>query len=251
MIVSLARFVILSAVMMTTCLHCIAQTSAVSRELPDAPSASQQSDRTAPAEPVKDESSVGLLMKRSRVFPDLATSKGPLTSGQKFKLSVNNTLSPASVAGSLLGAGLSQAMDSYPDYGQGAAGFGKRFGSSMGRSASRQFFGTYVFASVLHQDPRYFPIKDASLKQSMAHALRRVVITPTDDGGHAPNYSGLLGILAAETLANAYVPDDDRTAGKTFKRTGKSIAIRAGTNMLKEYWPTIFKRLRPKPAQQN
>ena len=94
-------------------LHSVAQTSAPSRELPDAPSARQQAERTAPAEPVKDESSLGLLVKRSRVFPDLATSKGPLTSGEKFKLSVNNTLSPASVAGSLLGAGLSQAMDSY------------------------------------------------------------------------------------------------------------------------------------------
>lgn len=247
---SLAKLALLSMVM-TAGLPSVAQTSASWRELPDAPSARQQTERTAPAEPVKDESSLGLLVKRSRVFPDLATSKGPLTSGEKFKLSVNNTLSIASVGGSLLGAGLSQAMDSYPDYGQGAEGFGKRFGSSMGRSASRQFFGTYIFASVLHQDPRYFPIKDATLKQSFVHALRRVVITPTDDGGHAPNYSGLLGILTAETLANAYVPDDDRTAGKTFKRAGKSIALRAGTNMLKEYWPTIFKRLRNKPAQQN
>jgi hypothetical protein len=88
-------------------------------------------------------------MRRSVVFPDLATSREPLSSGEKFKLSVSNTLSPFSIGGSLLGAGISQAMDSYPDYGQGAEGFGKRFGSSMGRAASRQFFGTFVFASML------------------------------------------------------------------------------------------------------
>ena len=142
-------------------------------------------------------------------------------------------------------------MDSYPDYGQGAEGFGKRFGSSMGRAASRQFFGTFVFASMLHQDPRYFPIKDATLRESIRHALRRIVITPTDSGREAPNYSGLMGSLAAEILANTYLPDDDRTAGKTFERLGKGVAFRAGTNILKEYWPTIFKRLRSKPAQAN
>ena len=104
---------------------------------------------------------------------------------------------------------------------------------------------------MLHQDPRYFPIKDATLRESIRHALRRIVITPTDSGREAPNYSGLMGSLAAEILANTYLPDDDRTAGKTFKRLGKGVAIRAGTNILKEYWPTIFKRLRSKPAQAN
>jgi len=251
---SLARGFLLTLVLLRgmVVVPCLAQAPSTEHTLPDAPSAvrvSQQSvhDQTD----VKKESTLDVLMRRSVVFPDLATSREPLSSREKFKLSVSNTLSPFSIGGSLLGAGISQAMDSYPDYGQGAEGFGKRFGSSMARSASRQFFGTFVFASVLHQDPRYFPIKDATLKQSIRHALRRIVITPTDSGGEAPNYSGLMGSLAAEILANTYLPDDERTAGKTFKRLGKGVAIRAGTNILKEYWPTIFKRLRNKPAEPN
>ena len=251
---TLARGLLLSVVVLRgmALVPCFAQICSTERTLPDAPSAvrvSEQSvqDRTE----VKKESTLDILMRRSVVFPDLATSREPLSSGEKFKLSVSNTLSPFSIGGSLLGAGISQATDSYPDYGQGAEGFGKRFGSSMGRSASRQFFGTFVFASMLHQDPRYFPIKDATLRESIRHALRRIVITPTDSGREAPNYSGLMGSLAAEILANTYLPDDDRTAGKTFERLGKGVAIRAGTNILKEYWPTIFKRLRSKPAQAN
>jgi len=250
----LVRVLLLSAVLLRgmTVALCFAQTPPTDHPLPDAPSAVRAPEQSAQdkSDPKKG-SPLDVLMRRSVVFPDLATSTEPLSSGEKFKLSVSNTLSPFSIGGSLLGAGISQAMDSYPDYGQGAEGFGKRFGSSMGRSASRQFFGTFVFASILHQDPRYFPIKDATLKQSIRHALRRIVITPTDSGGEAPNYSGLMGSLAAEILANTYLPDDDRTAGKTFKRLGKGVAIRAGTNILKEYWPTIFKRLRNKPTPAN
>ena len=251
---TLARGLLLSVVVLRgmALVPCFAQIRSTERTLPDAPSAVRVSEQSVPDRTeVKKESTLDILMRRSVVFPDLATSREPLSSGEKFKLSVSNTLSPFSIGGSLLGAGISQAMDSYPDYGQGAEGSGKRFGPSMGRAASRQFFGTFVFASMLHQDPRYFPIKDATLRESIRHALRRIVITPTDSGREAPNYSGLMGSLAAEILANTYLPDDDRTAGKTFKRLGKGVAIRAGTNILKEYWPTIFKRLRSKPAQAN
>jgi hypothetical protein len=53
-----------------------------------------------------------------------------------------------------------------------------------------------------------------------------------------------LGPLAAEGLANAYLPDSERTVGKTFERYGYRIGFGAANNLLKEYWPTIFKRLR-------
>jgi hypothetical protein len=82
------------------------------------------------------------------------------------------------------------------------------------------------------------------------HALGRVVITQTDFGGEAPNLSRLLGFLAAEGLANTYLPEDERTVGNTFKRTGRDIGVRAGTNLMREYWPTIFKRLRRPPASK-
>jgi hypothetical protein len=50
--------------------------------------------------------------------------------------------------------------------------------------------------------------------------------------------------LLAEGLANTYLPDSERTAGKTFERYGIRIGFSAANNILKEYWPTIFKRLR-------
>src|SRR5262249_11181178 len=79
-------------------------------------------------------------------------------------------------------------------------------------------------------------------KQHVKHALRSVVITRTDSGGEGPNLSRLLGFMAAEGLANTYLPEDERTVGSSFERTGRHIAIRAATNVMKEYWPNIIKR---------
>jgi hypothetical protein len=236
------------------CSQCFAQSPGpVPGDLPDAPSSAQQADKSAqaPAAGDRKQSSLEIIIKRSRFFPDLATNREPLSAGGKFKLFVSDSISPAVIVGSLFAAGIGQATDSYPGYGQGGEGFAKRFGASMGRASSSQFFGTFLLASMLHQDPRYFPIQNATLKQSVRHALRRIVITHTDHGGEAPNFSGLMGPLAAEGLANTYLPESERTAGKTFQRYGIDIAARAGANIMKEYWPTIFKRLRQKPGQKN
>ena len=234
--------------------HCPAQTT-VSREnlqLPDAPSASKTEQQAGPACSLKNshESSLEILYRKSRIFPDLATRNEPLSPAKKFKLFVSNSVSPLAVGGSLLSAGISQARNSHEAYGQGGEGYGKRFGASMARSASSQFFGTFAFPTIFRQDPRYFPLKDASFNQRVKHALQRVLITQTDSGGEAPNLSRLLGFLASEGLANAYLPEDERTAGSTFRRTGRDIGIRAGTNLMREYWPTIFKRLQRPPANK-
>src|SRR5215469_3211593 len=79
-----------------------------------------------------------------------------LTSAQKFGLFVKGTLDPFPIAVYAAQAGVSQASGTHRAYGQGAAGYGKRFGAALLDGTSARFFGTYAFPSLLHQDPRYF-----------------------------------------------------------------------------------------------
>jgi len=51
-------------------------------------------------------------------------------------------------------------------------------------------------------------------------------------------------MLLSESLANAYWPEQDRTAGQTFRRYGIDLGVRAAGNMFRDYWPSIFKNLR-------
>ena len=99
---------------------------------------------------------VQLLERKSLVFPDLATNRGPLNSWGKFKLAANNSVSLSTVAAALLGSAYDQAIDSPSGYGQGGSGYGKRFGSGIARSASDNLFGTFLLASALHEDPRFY-----------------------------------------------------------------------------------------------
>lgn len=71
---------------------------------------------------------VEVLGRRSVFFPDLAASPGPLTSKQKLELFVDKSVAPSRFLSSAAGAGIHQALDSLPAYGQGMSGYGKRLG---------------------------------------------------------------------------------------------------------------------------
>ncbi len=114
----------------------------------------------------------------------------------------------------------------------------------MGRNASSNFFGTFLLASVLHQDPRFFPQIDPTFGGSVKYSVKRLFITRNDSGHDTANWSGLLGPALGEGLANAYWPEQERTAGDTLQRYGVDMATTVGYNMLRNYWPVFFRRLR-------
>lgn len=187
---------------------------------------------------------IGLIARRSYFYPELATSPRPLTPKEKFELFLGKSSSPPQILSSMAAAGIGQARNSLPGYGQGWSGYGNRFGSSLATGASSHFFGTYLLPAALHEDPRYFVRFQGGWPVRFGHALRRVVVIRTDRGSERFNIPGTLGPLLAEGLANAYLPQSERTAGKTFQRFGVRIGFGAANNLVKEYWPTIFRSLR-------
>jgi hypothetical protein len=212
------------------------------KELPEAPAPKQENAPAKHENPLNE--TIQILGRRSIFFPDLATSPKPLTSKQKFELSGDESIAPSRILSSALGAGLGQAADTLPGYGQGMSGYGKRFGSSMASAASDHFFETFLLASLLHRDPRYFVALRGGAGYRIKYALSRTVVTRTDDGRSAANWPGILGPLLAESLANSYLPEKEQTAGRTFRRYGFRVGLNAASKVVREYWPTIFRSLR-------
>jgi hypothetical protein len=230
-------------------------TAAFAQETPkppaDAPAAGQ-----APSAPSKvpGVALYNLLQEKSIVFPDIALSTERLSTGGKFQLFVDNSISLHTITWAALGSAVGQADNSPTGYFQGWDGYGKRFGSSMARQASGEFFGTFILASALHEDPRFYPEVNPSFGRAVKYSVQRLFVTRNDDGRDVFNVSGLAGPLMAEGLANVYYPDRNRTVGDTLLNYGLDIATRAGGNMLREYWPVFYGKIhhasRP-PAGRN
>jgi hypothetical protein len=148
-------------------------------------------------------------------------------------------------------AGLAQASNDFPEYGQGAAGYGKRFGAGLADEAAAGFFGTFLFPSVLHQDPRYYRLGTGPFKRRLGHALIRPVLTHRDSGGRAFNWSGLLGSIATSSLSNAYYPEENRGVGETFSRVEMSIPFSMIDEIVNEFGPDLEKKILGKNEQSS
>jgi hypothetical protein len=120
-----------------------------------------------------------------------------LSSGQKFKVVARGVFDPFEFV--LVGfvAGLGQASNSNPTYGQGAQGYAKRYGTSYADNAIENFMASAVFPSLFHQDPRYYQLGHAGFRKRTAHAVGRVLITRSDSGRTQLNHSELMGGVSA------------------------------------------------------
>jgi hypothetical protein len=171
----------------------------------------------------------------------------PLTSGQKFKVVARGVFDPFEFVLTGFVAGLGQASDSNPSYGQGAQGYAKRYGTAYADNAIENFMASAVFPSVLHQDPRYYQLGDGGFLKRSAHAVSRVVITRSDSGRTQPNYSELLGGATAGAIsAYTYHPESERGFGNVMSVWASQMGWDAVTYMVKEFWPDLRKRSQKK-----
>lgn len=165
-----------------------------------------------------------------------------LSSSAKFRLFFKNTTDPFTLTYTAFSAGIQQANNQLSGYGQGAAGYGKRLGAGLADETSSSFFRTYLFPSVLHQDPRYFREGSGPLKKRLAHAIVRPVVTRRDSGGRTINWSGLLGLIAASGLSNVYYPAADRGVEPTFKRVATGVPFGVIDHLIDEFGPDLEKK---------
>jgi hypothetical protein len=134
----------------------------------------------------------------------------PLSSGEKYWLAWRTSVDPVSIVISAGIAGVEQSDNDFSGYGQGASGYAKRFGAVYADGLVSTFLADAVFPSLLHQDPRYFYKGTGSIRSRALHAIASVVICKGDNGRWQPNYSNVLGNLAAAGFSNVYYPASDR-----------------------------------------
>jgi len=175
----------------------------------------------------------------------------PLNSKQKFELAWKNTVDPVTFVLTGAVAGFEQWQDVYSGYGQGAQGYAKRYGAAYADLATSTFLGSAIFPSLLKQDPRYFYKGTGSKRSRLLHAVASAVICRGDDKRWQPNYSSILGTLAASGLSNAYYPEKDRGVALTFENAAIGTASNAVINVLQEFVVRKFtpNAKKPDPAQ--
>jgi len=159
----------------------------------------------------------------------------PLNTKQKFELAWKTTVDPVNIGLSAAAAGLEQATDQYSGYGQGAEGYGKRFGAAYADMATSTFIGGAALPSLLKQDPRYFYKGTGGRGSRFLYAVGNVFFCKGDNGRWQPNYSFILGDIVSSGISNAYYPAGERGAALTFENAGIGMGATAAANVIEEF----------------
>lgn len=222
---------------------------------PPAPAKDSQPADTNKPGPEKDPPSNVAATSNDRLFftlPNFLTLENanlvpPLTTGQKFKVVARSSFDYAEYAWYASLAGISQAQNSEPGYGQGAAGYGKRYGAAWADGTIENFVTSAILPSVLHQDPRFFQSGHGGFWHRSWYAFSRIIVTRGDSGNAQFNYSEVFGsAFSAGVSTYAYHPQADKTLANSTKVWGTQVGYDALVYVVKEFWPDIRRKLRKK-----
>jgi hypothetical protein len=164
-------------------------------------------------------------------IPDAA----PMTSRQKLSLAARHTFDWTSFAGAIAAAAIEQAGNVHEGYGDGGSGYAKRWAATFARERSQDLLSHYLFASLFHQDPRYFYQGTGTKRSRLYHALSTAFVARADSGKVMPNYAYLLGDVGAAAISNAYYPRDDRGVGLILTNAAIGVAGRAVQGVVQEF----------------
>jgi hypothetical protein len=225
-------------------------TSASSIALPDAPRPQTQAppgaSTAAKTEATPTPSNQGKQQTKRILFivPNFRSVSAdqklpPQTAKEKFKTAALESFDYSGIIFAAGQAGVAQALDSYPEFGQGAAGYGRYFWHTFADETDENLWVQAILPVTLHQDSRYYTLGHGGIVKREAYAFTRVLVTRTDSSNRAPNYSEIVGAGVASSISAAYYPSVYQTWTKIGQRWLTNVIIDGAVFSMNEFWPDV------------
>lgn len=168
----------------------------------------------------------------------------PQTPKQKFILMLQDSFDYSSFiyVGGL--AGVADAEKSYPEFGHGAAAYGRYYWHSFADNVNGNLFTEAVVPIVTHEDPRYYTMGRGGIFKRSVYSVSRLLITRSDltatnNAHNTFNFSEIVGNGAAAGISNLYYPSKYYTWTKTGQKWFLQVGLDGGSNLVKEFWPDV------------
>ena len=166
-----------------------------------------------------------------------------LTFGERVRIYEHSITNADSVLGPAFGAGINQARNEPPEWGQGASGFGTRFASGYGRVLIGRTI-RFGIATLDHEDTRFSRSNESGFWRRTRYATVRFFVPRTDAGTPIPAFSRLAGTYGAAFISNEWYPASRANTRHALLRGTTALSASLGWNVFREFWPDIKNFLR-------
>jgi hypothetical protein len=188
------------------------------------------------------------------VMPNYLTVDGqsqvkPVSWKEKFAMAAKGSFDPYEFTIVGIVAGIRQADNSSPGFGQGAEGYAKRYGAAFADQVDGNIMVGGVYPTILRIDPRYFRLGSGSFTRRFGYAISRIFVARRDSGSSMFNVPEFAGNATAIAISNVYYPAADRSFSSSFSDWGTQMGLDAFGNELKEFWPDVHTYLQKRHAR--
>jgi hypothetical protein len=217
---------------------------------PPADSGTAQAPDGTPAPPDKKDDAPGQQTKRMFwLVPNFGavnanTQLPPLSTHDKFVLAAHDSLldySSYTWAGIL--AGQAMLLNSDPELGHGAAGYGRYYWRTFVDGVSGTFFTEAIVPAITHEDPRYYTLGTGGFFRRTGYAVSRAFVGKTDSGDTRFSWSEVGGNGLEAALANLYYPPQERGFSQTARNWGTQMESAVLNHVFQEFWPDIRRKV--------
>lgn len=172
----------------------------------------------------------------------------PLTAKERWRLYWREAFwSPGALLGAA-GPALGGQLFNEPDaWGQGTAGYSRRFASGFGRSAVEATFQASG-AALLGHEVRYIRSASSGFLPRTLHALAANFVTEDNLGGRVPNYSRIGAVFGADLVRSRWMPDGYNGVPRALRRSAIELSAGGAFHILQEFAPELKRMLRRKRA---
>ncbi len=169
----------------------------------------------------------------------------------KFFLFLRDSVDPETFLAAGFDAGISQARNDDPTFGQEFGGYAKRYAASYTDEVQFRFFKEFAYPTIFSEDPRYYRMGQGPKGRRFLHAVSHSVVAYNDHGRPMFNFSEWLGEISATSLSNLYHPGQQRGVGPAAQHVAVDVGMDIGFDELREFWPEVARKLRLPFRDQN
>ncbi len=180
------------------------------------------------------------IVPNYRTSPSLANYE-PISAKEKFVIASQDSFDRGTVILAAVFAGEAQLTNANRAFGQGAAAYGRYFGTSYADFVIGNYMTEAIYPTILHQDPRYFRRGTGSTWSRIVYAIGQTFWIHSDSGRMQFNYSEILGNATAAAISTAYY-QDNRDVGDAVTKLGTQIGVDMAANIVKEFSADINRK---------
>ena len=169
---------------------------------------------------------------------EMSAQYQPISDGHKIKIALKDSFDYPLIFVAAGYAGIYQADNQHPEFGQGIKGYGRRFGTGYADQVIGNMMTEGFMPIVFREDPRYFRMGEGKFSTRLWYALNRIFVTKTDSGATTFNFAEIVGNGIGAGIGLSYYPDS-RDFGDYAQNWWTACGTDAASQVLKEFWPDV------------